>query len=921
MLHDVRSSQTNRKENHQERHLPIEKAWAISADEVIDKLQTDPKNGLTWGEAATRLKRYGENKLRKQKKRSILRIFADQFKSLIIALLFAAAVVSLWFGELLDFWAIMAVIVISTLIGFFTELRAVRSMEALYRLGRVKTRVIRDGATTEEDALTLVPGDIIVVEGGDVITADLRILECSILLADESSLTGESTPVEKSEKVLNSETVLAERSNMLYKGTAVTRGSATAVVVSTGMDTELGTITELVHEAEDEQTPLEERLDKLGNRLIWVTLAITVAIVLTGLLTGRELLLLIQTGVALAVATIPEGLPIVATIALAKGVKEMAERNAIITKISSVETLGSTQVIFTDKTGTLTENRMAVTHYLIPGGEEGIEEIETAAFLEKQGAAYGNQPLLRSVLETGVLCNNATVHDHENMKGTGDPLEVALLASAEAFGMDTEMFRVENSRKKESAFNPEQKMMAVWNLMKGDGASGVLRISVKGAPGAVLEVCDHFMEYDHKNSEPKMIPLDENGREKWKDLNRRMAAKGLRLLALAYKDEEGIEPVSDPYTNLIFTGLVALLDPPRKDVRDAIETCKKAGIHVVMVTGDQLETARYIAGETGLEPDRDKPAIHGLEVKSAMDSGDEQFLNTTVFARVSPGQKLDLIDHYQNMGMVVAMTGDGVNDAPALKKADIGIAMGKRGSQVAREASDMVLTDDAFSSIVVAIEQGRIIFSNIRKFIYYLMSCNISEVMVVAFSFVTLMPLPVLPLQILFLNLVTDVFPALALGVGRGERNLMNKPPRKPDESILTRSHWIFIGIYGLVITLSVLTVLWIGLNVLHIPSGEAVTLSFLTLAFSQLWHVFNMRSIDSAMFDNTITRNPFVWGALMLSSAMLLAAIYIPGIAEALSVYPPSFIEWILVLGFSMVPLVLGQTYLVLAGMRRRKN
>jgi Ca2+-transporting ATPase len=896
--------------------------WSIPAEDILAKLKTDPGSGLRDRDVSSRLDEYGENALRKKKEKSILSIFLDQFRSFIIALLAAAAVVSLWFGEVLDFWAIIIVILISTLIGFFTELRAVRSMEALYRMGRVRTRVIRNGSVREEDAAGLVPGDIVTIEGGDVITADLRILKSSMLLADESSLTGESNPVEKKETVLDKDTVLAERENMLYKGTSVTQGSALAVVTSTGMHTELGTITELVHEAEEEQTPLEERLDKLGNRLILVTLVITIIIVLTGLATGRDLLLLIQTGVALAVATIPEGLPIVATIALAKGIREMAARNALITKLSSVETLGSTQVIFTDKTGTLTENRMTVTHYLLPSAENGHREIrfESGRLSPADASQNGN---LRAALETGVLCNNAALSEkgEDGPVGTGDPLEIALLAGAEDLSVDPEELQSEWERVKEAAFNPEQKMMAVWNRIPDDSAGG-LRVSVKGAPGPVLDVCNRILldRSGQKSADHETHPFENSEIEEWKRLNRKLAASGLRILALAYKDEEGPEPGDDPYNGLIFIGLVALLDPPRTDVKESIETCKRAGVRVVMVTGDQIETARYIAKETGLETDHGKAAVHGAELEKSL-KDDELLTEASVFARVSPKQKLDLIDRFQEKGVIVAMTGDGVNDAPALKSADIGIAMGQRGSQVAREASDMVLTDDAFSSIVAAIEQGRVIFNNIRNFIFYLMSCNISEVMVVAVSFITGMPLPVLPLQILFLNLVTDVFPALALGVSKGEKDLMLKPPRNPDEAILTRTHWILIVMYGVVITFSVLTVLWIALNYLGLPARQAATLSFLTLALSQLWHVFNMHSSESGFFNNTIMQNPFVWGAILLSAALLLIALYVPAFAAALSLFPPSAAGWAIVLGFSLIPLVIGQISLMIHGKRESRK
>jgi Ca2+-transporting ATPase len=870
--------------------------WSLPFEEVVQKFDSNLQEGLTTQEVANRLSKYGKNKLREFKKKSVLEIIADQFKSLIILLLIVAAVSSFFFGEYLDAWAIVVVVLISAMIGFVTELRAVRSMEALHKLGHVQTRVLRNGQVSLADAETLVPGDIILLEGGDVVTADLRILESSRLQADESVLTGESLPVSKETEPLLLETVLAERNNMLYKGTAITRGSGRAVVVETGMETELGAISELVQGADDDKTPLEKRLNKLGNKLIWVTLAIASVITIAGIYSGREVIFMIQTGVALAVATIPEGLPVVATIALAKGVKTMAGKHALITRLSSVETLGSTQVIFTDKTGTLTENRMTAQTYLLPSGS-----VSVPGKRDENQLATSEHPILRDVLITGILCNNATISDIESLKGSGDPLEIALLAAAEHFGVSIESVRKDNPEEREEAFDAEVKMMATWNRLD----QGAYRVHVKGAPGAVLRSCTSVW----KNGSTK--PMNEKEREEWIEKNNELAAKGLRMIAFAQKDASSTD--GNPYDNLAFTGLVGLLDPPRADVKEAIENCKQAGIKVVMVTGDQEHTARYIANEIGIESDPSANVVHGrdlakLNIKKLTEEEKRLLLGTSVFARISPAQKLNLIDLFQANNRTVAMTGDGVNDAPALKSADIGIAMGRRGSQVAREAADMILTDDAFSSIVTAIEQGRIIFANIRRFVYYLMSCNVSEVTVIALSFVVGTPLPILPLQILFLNLVTDVFPALALGLGEGEKEMMKEPPRKRQEPILTNQIWFGIAGYGALISISVMGTLLFGMRILNLPVAEAVTLSFLTLAFAQLWHVFNMRGDRSKIFDNTIFNNRFVWGAIALSAGLILSAVYIPSIASVLSIHPPTANGWFVVLIFSLLPFVIGE-------------
>ncbi|MDZ7691097.1 MAG: HAD-IC family P-type ATPase [Balneolaceae bacterium] len=547
----------------------------------------------------------------------------------------------------------------------------------------------------------------------------------------------------------------------------MTRGAGEGVVVATGLNTELGKVSSLVEESEDEQTPLEERLDSLGYRLIFVTLFIALFVAVSGIWAGKDLFLMIETGIALAVAAIPEGLPIVATIALAKGLQVMAAKNVLINRLSSVETLGSTGIICTDKTGTLTENKMSVSLIVLPGSQIEVNG-ENGDVPNKKLDPDGNSDL-RMLLETGMLCNNASLnHSEKNGAGSGDPLEVALLSLGRMAGYESSDLMQQYPEEKEEAFDAEVKMMATWNRMEGQQ----YRVHVKGAPGAVLEASDSIRE------DGQVQPLTPEKKREWQKINQELAKDGLRMLAFAYKMTDST--VKEPYNSLVFLGLVALLDPAREDVKPAIALCKKAGIRVVMVTGDQVETARYIARAVGLPDDEEAMVIHGNELPSKEELENSNMdkkliVQCSIFARISPKQKLNLIEFYQDSGQIVAMTGDGVNDAPALKKADIGIAMGQRGTQVAREASDMVLTDDAFSSIVAAIEQGRVIFGNIRRFIYYLMSCNVSEVMVVGMASLIGSPLPILPLQILFLNLVTDVFPALALGVGEGEEGAMRR--------------------------------------------------------------------------------------------------------------------------------------------------
>lgn len=874
------------------------RAWhAQDAEAVLRALGSDGEKGLSQREAGRRMHTYGPNRLRRQMPRSAWSILLAQFKSLIIALLVVAAAVAFAFGETLEGWAVAVVIGLNTAIGFFTERRAVRSMESLYALTSVAARVRRGGQTREIPAQDLVPGDIVVIEGGDVVTADLRLIEASKMQADESALTGESLPVDKQSQPVAAETPLVERSSMLFKGTAVTRGAGAGVVVATGMQTELGEISALVAESKEEATPLEVRLDQLGHRLIWATLAVTALVALSGTLAGKGLILMIETGLALAVAAIPEGLPIVATIALARGMRRMAKRHALVNRLSSVETLGATSVIFTDKTGTLTENRMTLTCLALDDGTVEIGDGSSAGTFRLDGRDIdpADHRLLRQALETGLLCNNASLNGR---KALGDPLETALLAAGAKARLHRRELVAQRPEVREEAFDPESKMMATFH--KADGA---YQVAAKGAPEAVLAVSTQVL------AEEGPIALDERRRSAWLARNEELAARGMRVLALACKEAGSAE--EEPYQGLTLIGLAGLLDPARRDVGQAIRECRRAGIEVVMVTGDQAVTARGIGRAVGLTGDEREQVVQGAEIKpldKLSESEKRLLLQARLFARVSPRQKLDLIELHQQSGRIVAMTGDGVNDAPALKKADIGIAMGQRGTQVAQEASDMVLQDDAFSTIVAAVREGRAIFQNIRSFVLYLMSCNVSEVMIVGAAALLGATLPILPLQILFLNLVTDVFPALALGLGQGDEHLMDSPPRHPREPILGRHHWRLIALYGLVFTISVLGALILAEEWLGMDPPQAVTVSFLTLACAQLWHVFNMRQAGTSRLVNEITRNRYVWGALALCLGMILAAVYLPLIARVLAVRPPGIGGWGVVLVMSLIPLLAGQ-------------
>jgi Ca2+-transporting ATPase len=812
--------------------------------------------------------------------------------------------------------AIAAVILINAVIGFITELKGVRSIEALRKLGTVSSRVRRNGGVTEIPAKSIVPGDIVILEGGDIITSDLRVITASKLQADESVLTGESLPVTKTTDVLHAEVPLAERYNMLFKGTPLTRGSGEAVVTGTGMQTELGKISSLVHATEEEATPLEKRLDQLGHRLIWVCLGVAALVAVSGITAGRDIFLMIETGIALAVASIPEGLPIVATIAMARGVWRMARRNALIKQLASVETLGATTVICTDKTGTLTENRLTAVALALEGqdltiGRNNEDSIKVIVGEDDRPLSPDQNAPLQQALEVCVLCNNAALPgsgEKKKQKMIGDPLEVALLSLGANFGLTRENMNKKFPEEKEEAFDSETKMMATYNRQE----SGY-RVAVKGAPESVLDGCAKIFTSDGERE------LTKQDKTNWLRKNDEMAASGLRLMALATKNVDQLE--APAYENLVFIGLIGLTDPPREDVKQVLQECREADIRVIMATGDQPVTARAIGLAVGLVDDTEAPVMHGSDLKAPdklTDQEKKQLLATNLFARVSPKQKLDIIALHRENGAIVAMTGDGVNDAPALKKADIGIAMGLRGTQVAREASDMILKDDAFASIVHAVEQGRIIFKNIKSFVVYLLSCNISEIMTVGLAAFANAPLPLLPLQILFLNLVTDIFPALALAAGEGSPDIMRKPPRKKGAPIMDKRRWLAVVAYGATITIAVLGAMAIGMFYFRMDEKKAVTVSFLTLAFAQLWHVFNMRNRNSRLLDNSIVRNPFIWGALALCSLLLAATIYVPVLAKVLNVVNPGMDGWLLIIGMSLLPLLIGQVVLFFMKSRR---
>lgn len=848
---------------------------------LITELDSDRVNGLTSLEATNRISRYGSNTIQSDKGKHPLKIVLSQFNNLLVYLLFFAAAMSFWFQEYLDATAILLVILVNASIGFWMEMQAERSMNALKKMASVPAKVFRDGKLTEIPSEELVPGDILFVEAGDMITADARIITATQLSINEASLTGEAMPVEKTASELSEDVSLADRTNMLHKGTFVTNGNTTALVVATGMQTELGKIAHLVQGAEQSATPLEKKLQVFSRKLIYITVALVVLIFIVGMFTHGDYVELLETAIALAVAAIPEGLPIVATLALAQGMMKMAKHNVIVKKLSAVETLGGTTVICTDKTGTLTQNKIEVTDVIT--ADENAEK---------------NKQIMQQI---AVLCNTASIQISENeIKEIGDPLETGLLKYAHNNGVNIEQLRQQFPKVDEIPFSSETKMMATLH-----SGNNIFMVYAKGAAEEILKQCSHILMGS------QIQTLNEEIRNQWKDKSEQLAASGLRVIAGAFKET----PSKDvSLTNdLIFAGLYGMMDPPAEDVFDAINECKGAGIKVVMITGDHPATANYIANQLHIS-ENNQPVI-GKNMKPFKQLSNEEkqlWADTSVFARVTPTHKLDLVTVLQEKGNIVGMTGDGVNDAPALKKADIGIAMGKRGTQVAQEVSDMVLKDDKFSSIVHAIRQGRVIFSNIQEFVIYLLSCNMSELFVVSLAALSNLHFQLIPLQILFINLITDVLPALALGVSEGSPFVMKHKPRNPTEPLLKTRQWYAVWIYAAIISVCTLGAVFFSHFVLH--TGEHFdpklcnNILFFTLIVCQLFHVFNMASVKTSFFKSEVFRNKYVWYALLLSGLIVMSVFFIPPAREALNVQPLKVEDWLVVVASATLSLLVIQ-------------
>ena len=878
----------------------MEKYYKKSIDEVQEELNVNLNKGLSSDEVEKRLAEYGENRLTAKAKKSLLTLFVEQFKSFMVLILLVAAAVSGVMGVLhneglLDTYIILGILIVNAIIGVVQERKAESSLEALNKMSSPHSKVFRNGEVAEISAVEIVPGDIVVLDTGDIVPADLRLTEIANLKIQESSLTGESVPVLKNTKQLESDEdiPLGDRENMAFSTGMVTYGRGRGIVVATAMNTEVGKIADMLQHTESTETPMKQRLEQLGKVLGYAALAICALIFVVGILYGNPVLDMFMMAVSLAVAAIPEGLQVISTVVLAMGVQRLAKQNAIVRTLPSVESLGSATVICSDKTGTLTQNKMTVVEGWTSNGNIDFKKTEQQLNKEEE-----------TLVMAALLCTDAhlKILDDGETDNSGDPTETAIVDIALKLGVNKNEAEKKYNRVDEVPFNSERKRMATIN----QHPNGKLFVNVKGGLDEVLSVCSHILIDGEE-----MRELTDEDVETINEQNNQMAQNALRVLAVAKKEIDSIPgQVTDESLEkgLTFVGMLGMIDPARPEVIDAVKKCRTAGIRPVMITGDHKITAVAIAEEIGLFNEGDK-ALTGSDLEKISD--EELYRDVhkySVYARVAPEHKVRIVKAWQSHGEVVSMTGDGVNDAPALKQADIGTAMGIVGTEVAKDASDVILTDDNFATIVLAIEEGRRIYDNILKSIQFLLSSNVGEVLLIFIASIFNLGNPLLPIHILWINLVTDSLPALALSVDPAEKDIMTRKPRNTQEGFFTKGMTWRIAYQGVTIGLISLVAYLLGYH----DGGQVLgqTMAFAVLAFAQLFHVRNLHSIRRSSFRTNIFKNKALIGGIIVSAVMMLAVLLFPPFMKAFKLTAMDSIHWIYVLGLSLVPIVVVELF-----------
>jgi Ca2+-transporting ATPase len=872
--------------------------YSEGINEVVTRLETDINSGLSSLNVSDKLEKFGENRLVEKQKKTLLKMIVEQFTDFMIIILIIASIISIGVKEIVDGIVILGIVVLNAILGITQEQKASNALQALKNMASPKATVIRDRSIKDINSPDLVPGDIVILEAGDYVPADIRLVESVNLKIDESALTGESVPVEKDANImLDDNTTIGDRVNCAYMSTIVTYGRGKGIVYGTGMDSEIGKIATMLNEVEDVQTPLQKKLSSFGKLLGVACIIVCIIIILLGIYREEDLLVVFMTAISLAVAAIPEGLPAVVTVVLAMGMQRMIKRDAIMKELSAVETLGSTTVICTDKTGTLTQNKMTVLK--IFDGKDEWEVTGTGYSSKGDIVASNNKSIdnLDKLLKAAVLCNDAQVKDQEVI---GDPTEGALIVLGEKGGYFKDELNEKHPRLKEFPFDSDRKMMSTMYRIDNDNI-----MFTKGAPDVILSRSSKIL------IDGNIKDITQSDKDTINNKNADYACNALRVLGYAYKIIDENSDLSNEECELIFIGLTGMIDPPREEAKEAVKLCNQAGIRVVMITGDHITTASAIAKELGII-EEDNEAMEGVKIDNYSEEEFRDIVNnTSVFARVSPEHKVKIVNSIKANKEVVAMTGDGVNDAPALKQADIGIAMGIAGTDVSKEAADMILTDDNFASIVDAVEEGRIIYSNIRKFVGFLLSCNIGEILIIFLAMIFNWPVPLMPIQLLWINLITDSFPAFALGLEKGEKDIMTYKPRDPNEPIVDDSMKIALIFQSIGLTIAVLVSYRLGFIFAKERENAVViarTFCFITLILGELLRAYSARSEVKQIYKINIFSNKYLNYSVFVAIVLLLIVVYVPFLQPIFKTTNLSSVEFIVATGLSIVPIIFGE-------------